>query len=45
MWVCYNGSNKLASINPETMEVKEYPVPTPATRIRRLALTSDDMVW
>ena len=44
MWVCYNGSNKLASIDPETMEVKEYPVPTPATRIRRLALTSDDMV-
>ena len=45
IWLCYNGSNKLASINPETMEVREYPVPTPATRIRRLALTSDDTVW
>ena len=27
------------------MEVREFPLPDPASRSRRLAITSDDMVW
>ena len=34
-----------ASMDPVTMEVREYPLPDPASRSRRLAITSDDMVW
>src|SRR4030095_13400661 len=41
-WVACNGSNRLASLDPVTMEVREYPTPTPASRIRRLDVMSDD---
>jgi virginiamycin B lyase len=45
LWIAYNGSNKIAKVNPETMEIREYATSTPETTIRRLALTSDGMVW
>ena len=32
VWVSYNGSNKLASMDPVTMEVREHVLPDPATR-------------
>jgi virginiamycin B lyase len=38
------GTNKLASINPETMEITEYLLPEGA-RPRRLAVGSGDMVY
>ncbi len=41
---CEFGTSKLASINPETMEITEYPLPKGA-RPRRLAITSDDRVY
>jgi virginiamycin B lyase len=44
IWISYNGSNKLASMDPVTMEVKEFPLPE-GSRSRRLAITSDDTVW
>jgi virginiamycin B lyase len=44
VWVSYNGQNKIASMDPVTMEVKEFPLPE-GSRSRRLAITSDDMVW
>jgi virginiamycin B lyase len=44
-WVSYNGSHKLAELDPVTMAIREHVLPRPETTVRRLALTSDDMVW
>lgn len=41
---CEFGTNKLASINPSTMEITEYRL-TEGARPRRLAITSDDAVY
>jgi virginiamycin B lyase len=38
------GTNKLASIDPATMAITEYPLPAGA-RPRRLAITPDDMIY
>jgi virginiamycin B lyase len=45
LWVAYNGSHKIARVDPKTWEIREFATPTPESRIRRLALTSDDVVW
>ena len=39
------GTNKLASIDPKTMEIHEYPLPNTGSRPRRIAITSDSAVW
>ena len=39
------GTNGIISMDPETMEVTEYPLPNPDSRPRRLAITADDMVF
>jgi len=44
-WFSYFGSNKIATVDPQTMELKEYVLPDPRTRIRRMGVTSDDMIW
>jgi virginiamycin B lyase len=44
IWVAYNGTNKIGSMDPVTMEVREFPTPEGSTS-RRLAITSDDMIW
>jgi len=41
---CEFGTNKLASINPDTMEITEYSLPE-GTRPRRLAIASDDTIY
>jgi len=41
---CEFGTNKLASINPGTMEITEYLLPEGA-RPRRFAITSGDMIY
>jgi virginiamycin B lyase len=41
---CELGSNKMASIDPRTMDVKEYTLPVSA-RPRRLAVADDDTVY
>jgi len=38
-------TNKLGSINPDTMEIKEYVLPNAGIRPRRIAITSDDVIW
>jgi virginiamycin B lyase len=38
------GTNKLGSIDPKTLEITEYALPTGA-RPRRIAVTPDDVVW
>jgi virginiamycin B lyase len=40
---CEFGTNKLASVHPNTMEITEYPLPEGA-RPRRLAIASDDAI-
>lgn len=45
LWVAYNGTNAIGSLDPDTMEVRYYEVPHADSRIRRLGLSSDGMVW
>ena len=44
-WFSYFGSNKLAKVDPVTMEVKEYVLPDSRSRVRRMGVTSDYMIW
>ncbi|MDQ6618585.1 MAG: cytochrome C [Pseudomonadota bacterium] len=39
------GSNKIASIDRETMQITEYPLPNAGARPRRLAIGPDDLIW
>lgn len=45
LYVAYNGTNKIGAIDPETLDVRYYEIPNSASRIRRLGLSSDGMVW
>ena len=45
LWVACNGSNCLLKVDPETMEIRQYPLPDPKTTVRRLDITSDGMIW
>ena len=39
------GTNKIGTIDPRTMALKEYVLPHERARSRRIVVTSDDMVW
>ena len=39
------GTNKVGSVDPRTLEIREYVLPDAASRPRRIAITSDDIVW
>ena len=43
-WFCEFGSNKLARIDPKSLEIREYPLPEGA-RPRRLALAADGTIY
>jgi len=43
-YVDFNG-NRVGRVDPVTLEIKEYTLPEPAARPRRIALTPDDAVW
>jgi len=43
-YFCEFGTNKLASIDPDTMDITEFPLPRGA-RPRRLAITPDNAVY
>ena len=46
IWFSYNSSpGKLASMDPVTMDVREYAMPDPKSTSRRLAILSDDTVF
>jgi virginiamycin B lyase len=45
LWVAFNGTNKIGSVNPDSLAIRYYEIPNAATRIRRLGLTRDGMVW
>jgi virginiamycin B lyase len=38
-------SNKIASADPKTLIIREYPLPDPKARPRRIAVGKDDTVW
>src|SRR5262249_36041619 len=35
----------VARVDPKTLEIREYTLPDPAARPRRVAITGDDQVW
>jgi len=44
-WISMNGTNKIVTVNPETMGVTDIILPNERTVVRRLDVTSDGMVW
>ncbi len=44
-WVNLFGTNKIAKVDPATMEVTTYDLPHERARGRRIAVTSDDVIW
>lgn len=44
-WVNLFGTDKIGTIDPEFMTLKTYTLPSDRARGRRIAVTSDDMVW
>ncbi|MBI3493587.1 MAG: lyase [Acidobacteria bacterium] len=38
-------SNRIGAIDPKTMIIREYPLPNPKARPRRIAIGKDDTVW
>jgi virginiamycin B lyase len=39
------GTNKIATVDPATMQLREITLPRPDTRPRRMEITSDDKIW
>lgn len=44
-WFNLFGTNKIGTVDPKTMQLKEYVLPNERARGRRIAVTSDDKVW
>jgi virginiamycin B lyase len=44
-WIALFGTNKLASVDPETLVLTEHVLPRDGARPRRLDVTSDGRVW
>lgn len=44
-WIALLGTNKLASVDPKTLEVSQYTIPEEGARPRRLEVTEDGRVW
>lgn len=44
-WIALLGTNKLATVDPETMELRTVDIPWEGARPRRLAVGSDDRIY
>ncbi len=44
-WVVLLGTNKLARVDAEAFTLEEIEMPRAATRPRRIAISSDDLIW
>jgi len=44
-WIALFGTNTLASVDPETLELTEYAIPEEKARPRRIEITSDGRIW
>jgi virginiamycin B lyase len=38
-------ADKVATIDAKTMAIKEYSLPDPGARPRRIAISPDDVIW
>lgn len=45
VWVAFNGTNKIAAVDPMSLDISYYEVPDARTRIRRLGIDSNGIVW
>jgi virginiamycin B lyase len=45
VWSVLLGTNKLASVDPQTLAIAEYTIPAEDARPRRLEITDDGRVW
>lgn len=45
LWIAYNGTNRLGSMDPDSMELRYYEVPGTNSRIRRLYPDSKGNIW
>jgi len=45
LFVVQFGTNKVAAVDPKTLAIREYTLPDPGARPRRIAITSDNIVW
>jgi virginiamycin B lyase len=44
-WFDLFGTNKIGTVDPQTLELKTYALPNDTTRPRRIAITSDDRIY
>lgn len=44
-WYVDFRGNRIGSVDPQTLEIKEFTLPSPDARPRRLTITPDDMIW
>ena len=44
-WYVDFRGNRIGSVDPQTMEIKEFTLPHADARPRRLAITPDDVIW
>jgi virginiamycin B lyase len=44
-WYVDFRGNRIGSVDPRTMAIKEYTLPNAAARPRRLTITPDDVIW
>jgi len=44
-WIVLFGTNKLATVDPESMELSEIELPNEDTRPRRLGISGDGNIW
>ena len=44
-WIALFNTNKIATVDPETMELTSFDLPDERTRPGRLVVDSDDMIW
>ena len=44
-WIALFNTNKIATVDPETMELTSFDLPNERSRPRRLVIDSDDKVW
>jgi len=44
-WIVLFNTNQIATVDPESFELRTYELPDPGARPRRIGITSDDRVW
>ena len=44
-WVAFMGTNRIGTVDPETLAIETFETPHADSRIRRIGVTSDDRIW